>query len=72
VKRLLLDQGLPRSSGVLLTGAGWDVIHVGDIGMSRAGDDEILRRAHAESRVCVRSTRISMPCSRSVENVALR
>jgi predicted nuclease of predicted toxin-antitoxin system len=53
VKRLLLDQGLPRSSGALLTRAGWDVVHVGDIGMSRASDDEILRRAHAESRVCV-------------------
>jgi predicted nuclease of predicted toxin-antitoxin system len=53
VKRLLLDQGLPRSSAVLLTEAGWDVIHVADIGMSRSDDGDILRRAQAEGRVCV-------------------
>ena len=29
------------------------MIHVADIGMSRSGDDEILRRAKAEARVCV-------------------
>ena len=53
MKRLLLDQGLPRSSAILLTEAGWDVIHVADIGMSRAEDGEILRRARAEARDCV-------------------
>lgn len=53
MKRLLLDQGLPRSSAVLLTEAGWDVIHVADIGMSRSDDGEILRHAQAEARVCV-------------------
>jgi predicted nuclease of predicted toxin-antitoxin system len=53
VKRLLLDQGLARSSATLLTEAGWDVIHVADIGMSCSEDGEILRRARAEARVCV-------------------
>jgi predicted nuclease of predicted toxin-antitoxin system len=53
VKRLPLDQGLPHSSAILLTEAGWDVIHVADIGMSRAEDGEILRRARDELRVCV-------------------
>jgi predicted nuclease of predicted toxin-antitoxin system len=53
VRRLLLDQGLPRSTAALLTRAGWDVIHVSDIGMSRADDVDILRRARAEARVCV-------------------
>jgi predicted nuclease of predicted toxin-antitoxin system len=53
VKRLLLDQGLPRSTAALLRQDGWDVIHVADIGMSRAEDTEILRRARADSRVCV-------------------
>jgi len=53
VRRLLLDQGLPRSTGALLSQGGWDVIHVSDIGMSRADDTEVLQRARADSRVCV-------------------
>ena len=53
MKRLLLDQGLPRSTPALLRHAGWDVVHVSEIGMSRADDTEILRRARGESRVCV-------------------
>jgi predicted nuclease of predicted toxin-antitoxin system len=53
VKRLLLDQGVPRSTGKLLVEGGWDVVHVADIGMSRADDAAILRHALAEGRVCV-------------------
>ncbi len=53
MKRLLLDQGLPRSTAGLLTQAGWDAIHVADIGMSRAGDMDILQHALAEARVCI-------------------
>lgn len=53
MKRLLLDQGLPRFAGALLSQAGWDVIHVSDIGMSRANDIDILQRARVEQRVCV-------------------
>jgi predicted nuclease of predicted toxin-antitoxin system len=53
VRRLLLDQGLPRSTAALLRQGGWDVLHVSEIGMSRADDAEILRRARAHSRVCV-------------------
>jgi predicted nuclease of predicted toxin-antitoxin system len=53
VKRLLLDQGLPRSTVAVLVQAGWDVTHVSDIGMSGADDVDILQRARAEQRVCV-------------------
>jgi predicted nuclease of predicted toxin-antitoxin system len=53
LKRLLLDQGLPRSTAILLSQVGWDVIHVSEIGMSRADDVDILRRARAETRICV-------------------
>jgi predicted nuclease of predicted toxin-antitoxin system len=53
VKRLLLDQGLPRSTATLLNQAGWDVIHVAEIGMARSDDLDILQRARVESRVCV-------------------
>ena len=51
--RLLLDQGLPRSTVKLLADAGWDVLHVGDIGMARASDSDILDHARREQRVCV-------------------
>jgi len=53
VKRLLLDQGLPRSAAALLTQAGWDVIHVSEIGMHRADDMDILQRARSEGCICV-------------------
>jgi predicted nuclease of predicted toxin-antitoxin system len=51
--RLLLDQGLPRSAGKLLAGVGWDVVHVGDVGLSRAADQQILEFARQEQRVRV-------------------
>jgi predicted nuclease of predicted toxin-antitoxin system len=53
VIRLLLDQGLPRSTGAHLSALGWDVIHVGDVGMSQATDDEVLAYARQENRICV-------------------
>jgi predicted nuclease of predicted toxin-antitoxin system len=51
--RLLLDQGLPRGTVLHLRREGWDVVHVGEIGMSRATDQEILDYARYENRVCV-------------------
>lgn len=51
--RVLLDQGLPRSTAKLLSAAGWDAAHVADIGLSRAEDSRILERARQEARTCV-------------------
>jgi predicted nuclease of predicted toxin-antitoxin system len=45
--RLLLDQGLPRSASNMLRERGWAVEHVGDLGMGRASDQEILAHAKA-------------------------
>jgi predicted nuclease of predicted toxin-antitoxin system len=50
---ILLDQGLPRSASSLLRDEGWDVVHTGDIGLSRATDREILDFARTEQRVIV-------------------
>jgi predicted nuclease of predicted toxin-antitoxin system len=51
--KLLLDQGLPRTAATALATLGWDVLHVGEIGMAAATDQDILRRALAERRAVV-------------------
>jgi predicted nuclease of predicted toxin-antitoxin system len=49
--KLLLDQGLPLSAAALLSDAGIDTIHVGEIDMSEAEDSDIIQRARDEGRV---------------------
>jgi predicted nuclease of predicted toxin-antitoxin system len=49
--RLLLDQGIARSTASILTGADWNVLHVADIGMERATDALILDYARAQQRI---------------------
>lgn len=51
--KLLLDQGLPRSAADHLRAAGLDAVHVGEIGMSRALDEEILVAGRESGRVVV-------------------
>ncbi|CAN5821464.1 hypothetical protein BH20ACI3_BH20ACI3_27630 [soil metagenome] len=41
--KLLLDQGLPRSSAAILREAGFDAVHTGEISLQRVGfDDQII------------------------------
>ena len=51
--RLLLDQGLPRSTVGHLEERGFDVCHVADIGHSRARDTEITALALDQGRTIV-------------------
>lgn len=51
--KILLDQGLPRSSVKILNNKGWDVIHTGDVGLSRATDRQLLEYARKENRIIV-------------------
>ncbi len=51
--KLLLDQGLPRSAAMLLRESGIDTLHVGEIGLAAATDNEILQRGRQEGRVVV-------------------
>lgn len=49
--RLLLDQGLPRSTVNFLLGAGWDVVHACQCGLATASNEQILQYAQANGRV---------------------
>jgi predicted nuclease of predicted toxin-antitoxin system len=51
--KLVLDQGLPRSAAGHLRDAGLDVVHVAEIGMSRALDADILAFGREHARVVV-------------------
>lgn len=51
--RILLDQGCPRSTASILNECGWDVVHVADVGLSRATDAAILSAAVSQGRICV-------------------
>ena len=51
--KILLDQGLPRSSAKTLHDKGWDVLHTGDTGLSRATDRQLLDYARKEDRVII-------------------
>ena len=51
--KLLLDQGLPRSSAELLRQEGLDAVHTGECGLSEASDDAILAAGRAQGRTVV-------------------
>lgn len=49
--RLLLDENLPISLGPLLAEqAGWDVVHVRQLGLKSTPDTEVLARAELDGR----------------------
>lgn len=51
--KLLLDQGLPRSTILHLAGMGIAAEHVGELGMARAADADILNVARKRQAVVV-------------------
>ena len=51
--RLLLDQGLPRSAAYTLRLRGWQVEHVGELGMGSASDADILNYARATGAIVI-------------------
>jgi predicted nuclease of predicted toxin-antitoxin system len=51
--RLLLDNNLSPRLVELLGSAGWDVVHVGTLGLRAASDKIVLRTAHDDGRILV-------------------
>jgi len=51
--KLLLDQGLPRSTVLELQKLNIDSIHVGDIGMAASTDADIINKALEDGRLVV-------------------
>ncbi len=51
--RLLIDNALSPKVAALLAEAGYEVLHVRDIGMQAAADEEIMARAFSENRIIV-------------------
>jgi predicted nuclease of predicted toxin-antitoxin system len=51
--RLLLEQGLPRSTVRHLDARGIDAVPAADLGLATAADSRILERARADHRVLV-------------------
>ena len=51
--RILLDQGLSRSTADYLRKIGWDVIHTAEANLSRSTDTEILEHARQSNRILV-------------------
>ena len=50
---LVLDQGIPRDAAGSLRDLGYKCVHVGEIGMSTAADEEILGFALAKNSIIV-------------------
>ena len=51
--RLVLDQGVPRDAATRLRGLGYDCTHVGEIGMGKAADEEILAWSLGKNAIVV-------------------
>jgi hypothetical protein len=56
---VVLDQGVPRDAAGRLCDLGYECVHVGEVGMSMADDEEVLRFAHEKNGTVLRSIRIS-------------
>lgn len=51
--KLLIDESLQQNLARILTQAGHDAVHVTDLGLGGATDDEVLARAGADARIVV-------------------
>ena len=53
MRRVPLDQGLAPRAAALLRAEDWDAIHASEVGLQQADDQDILKVARQENRVCI-------------------
>jgi predicted nuclease of predicted toxin-antitoxin system len=53
MRKVLLDQGLAPRAATLLRSGGWEALHVGEAGLDRADDADILEFARQHGMACV-------------------
>jgi predicted nuclease of predicted toxin-antitoxin system len=53
MRKVLLDQGLAPRAAKLLRAEGWDALHVGEAGLDRADDSDILEFKRQRGMACV-------------------
>ena len=53
MRKVLLDQGLAPRAAKLLRAEGWEALHVGEAGLDRADDSDILEFARQRGMACV-------------------
>ena len=53
MRKVLLDQGLAPRAAILLRAEGWEALHVGEAGLNRADDSDILEFARQRGMACV-------------------
>jgi predicted nuclease of predicted toxin-antitoxin system len=53
MRKVLLDQGLAPRAAQLLRAEGWEALHVGEAGLDRADDSEILEFAWQRGMACI-------------------
>ena len=51
--KLLLDENIPIALARQLRRRGWDAVHTNEIGLKRAPDPQVLKRAVEENRILV-------------------
>ena len=62
--KLLIDESPQQDLTRILAEAGHNAVHVTDLGLQGATDDEVLARADAEGRIVVTADTDFGPCSR--------
>ena len=69
--RQVLDQGVPRDAATGPRGLGYECVHLGEVGMSKAADEEILSFSLEKNAIVVPWTRTFTRSWQSPEQVDL-